>query len=160
MNPRILKKLSALAAPLLPLLGDTREQFRAVKGENYHSVFILDRRHWERSGCHPSYMADAGRIVWRAGSIAYTTRAGHRVAMLPPSQPLKGTMMVGSVAGYYEPEWDEETAWEALCALVYAFFTDFGPNGEDWLMTRIFRGPGDILRAARWIAAQSEDVFE
>lgn len=54
MNLRTLKKLFKRAAPWLPLLGDNREQFCAEAHNNYHGCFIGDRKHRERSRCHPS----------------------------------------------------------------------------------------------------------
>lgn len=45
---RSLKKLSKRAVPLLLLLGDHREQFRAEKGANHTNTPILARKHWER----------------------------------------------------------------------------------------------------------------
>jgi hypothetical protein len=73
--------------------------------------------------------------------------------MQPPFHPRKGTIMVGAVSGYYEPEWDEECAWRALSQHVYAHFTDW--SGEDRpKMLRKFACPGDVLRAAKEIVAE------
>lgn len=151
MNLRILKKLSARAAPLLPLLGDEREQFRAEPLHNYGMPLIPDRKHWERSSCHETY---EGRNDWsapRGAQIVFTTRSGRRMVMSPPSHPRAGTMMVGATTGYYEPEWDEQTAWCALEDNVRAHFTDWNEDGPTPL--RFFRGPGDIFRAAHEIIA-------
>lgn len=120
MNLRILKKLSKRAAPYLAQLGDTREQFPAIRGDNYHGMLINDRTSWERSRCHPTYRPFGGDIVRQ-------TRAGHHIVLRSPWHPLKGTIMVGAVSGYYEyePEWDEEAAYAALSNQVYDHFTDW-----------------------------------
>lgn len=152
MNLRILKKLSARAAPLLPLLGDTRQQFPAVEGDNYHGAVIRDRTCWDRSHCHPSYTGHGEEII-------YTTRAGRRVVMRPPSHPLARTIMVGGVSGYYEPEWEEECAWLALACMVHCHFTDWGElvDGDGLpipIRTRRLRTPSDIFRGAADMLAE------
>ncbi|WP_054945004.1 hypothetical protein [Novosphingobium sp. KN65.2] len=120
MNLRILKKLSKRAAPYLAALGDRREQFRAEQGENYHGLIIRDRTDWERSWCHPSH-----HIGWHREGEMYCVEArkGYRYMVRMPSHPLKGTIMVGAMEGYYEPEWDEETAYGALRTIVIDRFT-------------------------------------
>jgi hypothetical protein len=149
VNLRILKKLSKRAAPLLPLLEDAREQFRAERYDNYTGLIIRTRKHWER-GRSPH-----NKII-REGEIKYPARDGKGgyIYLHPPSHPRKGTIMVGAVSGYYEPEWDEETAWEALSALVYASFTDWDEDGPRPL--RSFNGPGDIFRAAAELIVDGE----
>ncbi|MBB3940729.1 hypothetical protein GGR39_002386 [Novosphingobium fluoreni] len=124
MNLRILKKLSKRAAPYLPLFGDTREQFRSGRGDNYHGLIIRDRTCFERSPCHSSYAQ--GAYLWGGEvRICVQARAGHRYMISPPPHPLKGTIMVGGMSGYYEPEWDEETAFGALRQQVCYHFTDW-----------------------------------
>jgi hypothetical protein len=145
VNLRILKKLSRKAAPYLPLLGDDRLQFPSEYGDNYHGVRIDDRTCWDRTRCHASYTGHGEEIVW-------TTRAGARIVMRPPSHPLPGTIMVGAVSGYYEPEWDEECAWLALSCRVRDEFCDWDETGPT--PTRRFRNPGDIFRAAEELIAQ------
>lgn len=152
MNLRILKKLSARAAPLLPLLGDTRQQFPAIEGNNYHGTVIRDRKCWDRSRCHPTYTGHGEAIV-------YTTRAGRRMVMRPPHHPLAGTIMVGGMSGYYEPEWDEECAWLALANLVWWHFTDWGDQVDSDglpvpIRTRRLRTPSDIFRGAADMLAE------
>ena len=146
MNLRTLKKLSKRAAPLLPQLGDDRQQFPAERGDNYTGRIIWDRKHWERSNCHPTYEPIS------EGEIVYATRAGRRVVMRWPCHPRKGTVMVGAVSGYYEPEWDEETAWEALSKLVRMEFTDWTPELADEMEPAVLLRPLDtpsaIFRAA------------
>lgn len=144
MNLRILKKLSKRAAPLLLLLGDTREQFRAAhhrSGENYHGLIGFPRKNWERGSCHPSY-EPIGH-----DRMKVTTRAGRSMVLSEPCHPLKGTMMVGGMSGYYEPEWDEESAWGALDYLVRIHFTDWGAE-PDPLPTRSIRSVSDVFSAA------------
>ena len=156
MNLRILKKLSKKAAPFLPLLGDHREQFRAriERGDgNFHKAFVGDRKHWERSRCHPSY---EGRNSWtrrQGAEIVFSTRAGRRIVISPPDYARKGTIMVGATSGYYEPEWDEECAWVALDTLVRDRFTDFqlllDEDYEGGVLTRELTTPAQILAAAK-----------
>ena len=150
MNLRILKKLSKRAAPLLIALGYECEQFPAAKDENYHGMVIRNRKNWERNSVHPKYEA-----IPSFGDVVFKTRKGQLMVMRPPSHPLKGTIMVGGVSGYYEPEWDEECAWSALCSMVYGNFEEYDEVEEDLKPTRIFRTPADILRAAREMAAES-----
>lgn len=143
MNLRILKKLSKRAAPLLEQLGDERKQFRAEPGENYHVTVIRARKHFER-GRSPH--AD---LIW-PDEIKHPAKDGNGyVYMHPPTHPLKGTVMVGAVSGYYEPEWDEETAWDALRQQVYYHFMDYDENTSDLKPTRVLRTPSDIFAAAR-----------
>lgn len=150
MNLRILKKLSARAAPLLPLLGDNREQFRAEKADNHTGVLILARKHFERM--RSPHSAPSGR----EGAIKMPARDGRGyIALWPPHSPRKGTLMVGATAGYYEPEWDEETAWEALMHLVYWHFMEIDKDADlAMVSTRIFRTPRDYFAAAREMIAQ------
>ncbi|MCA1490146.1 hypothetical protein I6F11_04330 [Ensifer sp. NBAIM29] len=162
MNLRILKKLSKRAAPLLPLLGDRREQFRSERGDNYHKAFIGDRKHWQRSFVHPTYQ---GRNEWRmprAAEIVFATRAGRIKAMRPPSHPRKGTIMLGWMDGGEQPEWDEECAWIALKNHVLWHFTDFDKLMDDdcppgGALTRSLRTPREVFAAAADIIAESRE---
>lgn len=158
MNLRTLKKLSKRAAPLLPLLGDTRGQFRAEPNDNYGVPLIRDRKHWERRSCYAGY---EGRNDWsiQAGAqIVFTTRAGRWRVMTPPIHPRKGTVMVGAVEGYYEPEWDETTAYRALLNLVHEHFTDYryDPETDDVerVPLRALPTPREVFKAAQEIIAQ------
>ncbi|PWJ81568.1 hypothetical protein C7441_110100 [Pseudaminobacter salicylatoxidans] len=142
MNLRILKKLSKRAAPLLPLLGDDRKQFRSAKHDNYHGCYITARKHFERGR---SVHADL--II--QGEIKNPAADGRGwIYMHPPSHPRKGTIMVGAVSGYYEPEWDEECAWSALCQLVHWHFIDIDDEGEPRPTRRLFY-PSEVFAAAR-----------
>ncbi len=157
MNLRILKKLSKRAAPLLPLLGDYRQQFLAGKWDSYTGHMIGDRACWDRSRCHPSHTSES----LGGNCILFRTRQGHAVAMRPPCHPLKGTIMVGSMEGYEEPEWSEEDAWTALCDLVFVHFTDWEIERENWdavstasSLTRDLSAPSLILAAAADMVAE------
>ncbi len=145
MNLRILKKLSKRAAPLLPLLGDSRQQFRAEKCDNYTGLLIRARKHFER--LRSPHSDPSGREL----SLKRPARDKHGgyIVMWPPHSPRKGTLMVGATSGYYEPEWDEETAWEALRTIVHHHFTDWSEDGPTPL--RRFRTPREVLAAAREI---------
>jgi len=149
VNLRTLKKLSKRAAPLLPLLGDKREQFRAEKGDNYHGSIIRDRKHFDRM--RVPFAAPAARD----GDIKRPARDGHGgwIRMAPPSHPLKGTIMVGAVSGYYEPEWDEETAWDSLRGIVHWHFVSIDEDGNKITPTRIIRTPRDVFCGALDIIA-------
>lgn len=149
MNLRILKKLSKRAAPIIAALGDRREQFRAEKHENFTGSFIHARKHWER-----------GRTVWTEipkssrGRFCYRSRAGHVIQVSNDYiHPRKGTVMVGSVSGGEEPEWDEETAWDALSDWVHAHFTDWGAK-DGPRPTRQIETPRDVFVAARDMLAE------
>ncbi len=154
MNLRILKKLSKRAAPLLAQIGDYREQFFAEKWDNYTSSAITSRKHWERSRCHPSHASEIGKNHGLLRSY-YRSRAGHVICMSAEHiHPRKGTPMVGATSGYYEPEWDEETAWDALSGYVHAHFTDYECEGGP-KQTRIIKTPSDVFRAADEIISTS-----
>ena len=141
MNLRILKKLSKRAAPLLPLLGDDREQFPAEKGQNYQGIAGHDRKHWHRTmSVHPDV---------RHGEIKYRPKHGqHWVAMREPYHPLKHTPMIGSTIGYYEPEWSESSAWEALVQCVAESFTTWNV-GDGAILHRKLDTPTLVFKAAQ-----------
>lgn len=44
--------------------------------------------------------------------------------------PLKGTLGFGRMSGYYEPEWDDESAYSALRASVFWHFIEHDADGE------------------------------
>lgn len=146
MNLRILKKLSKRAAPLLPLLGHPWDVFPAGKYECYTGIRGHDRKHWERHR--------ARYPMHRKGDITYRPTTGNGeywIVLRDSDQPIKGTPMVGAMCGYYEPEWEEKTAWEALVDLVYDHFCDWDENGPKPL--RDLSEPGLIFRAAAEILA-------
>lgn len=124
MNLRILKKLSKRAAPLLPLIGDSRKQFSAEPGDSYTGLLIMERKHWERGrSVHADTLGEH--------EIKTPARDGRGwVYARPPDHPRKGTVMVGAVSGYYEPEWSEETAWEALREAVFWRYVELDSDGD------------------------------
>lgn len=159
MNLRTLKKLSKRAAVLLPLLGDNREQFPSERGDNYHGHLITARKHWDRRRCHPKYEPRNDYRTKRGAEILHWTKAGRPVLIKPPTHPRKGTVMVGAVSGYYEPEWDEESAWRALDGLVRGHFTDWDKLEQDNVpfgsaLTRDLSTPPKVLAAARDMIAE------
>jgi hypothetical protein len=155
MNLRILKKLSKRAAPYLVKVGDMRQQFPAEKHDNYTNRIIRDRSCWERGASVHGDVIKEGEIKWLARN---PKGRGERVwcYMWPPSHPLKGTPMVGAMSGYYEPEWDEETAWEALREWVWCQCYDFESNRQ----TRALKLPSDFFRAADELISAAVHVHE
>lgn len=148
MNLRTLKKLSKRAAPYLSKIGDTREQFLAKKDENYHGLIIRDMNRLERCA---SAHADVTCEQTHVATISPRCRAGTQypfVKLSLPCHPLKGTPMVGDVSGYYEPEWDEETAWTALRNWVVGQFFGYDSKTNEVFCTRTFSTPGEIFDAA------------
>lgn len=149
MNLRTLKKLSKRAAPLLPLLGDTRPQFRADKEGGEVPIVIKARKHFER-------MRSPHSENGRQGGLAWPARDGRGyVKAWPPTSPRKGTIMVGGMSAGEEPEWSDEPAWCALTDLVFWHFTDIDGSGE-MTHTRICRTPSEVFRAAREIIADQQ----
>lgn len=147
MNLRILKKLSKRAAPYLPLLGDDRRQFPAEKHDNYTGLMITARKHFERGRSVHAELYGEGMIKTPAKD------ARGWVYAKPPVHPRKGTIMVGALEGYYEPEWDEETAYEALLDIVYSESTEWGEDGP-CALTRDLSSVGLIFAAADQLVAQ------
>lgn len=148
MNLRILKKLSKRAAPYLVRIGDKRTQFTAVDGDNFHGLKIRDITRLERTG---SPNAKSVHRDMHFATIAPKCRAGTAhpyVHLSYPSNPIKGTVMVGAMEGYYEPEWDECTAWEALRNWVRGHFWEYDEKTDRAYYTRRFRNPGEIFAAA------------
>lgn len=150
MNLRILKKLSKRAAPMLAMIGDAREQFRAETGENYHGLVGFPLKNWERSPCHPTYEP----APWDDRRFKVISRAGRHIVIAEPAHPLKGTIMVGAVSGYYEPEWAEETAWGALAERVRWHFTEYNAVSGDLEPNRVMRTPSEVLAAASVMLAE------
>ncbi len=150
MNLRILKKLSKRAAPLLPLLGDNREQFLSEAGDNYHGLHIRARKHWERS------IAIHGIARPDGYATSPRCRTGHQypfIHVYPPLHPWPRTAMIGGMTGYYEPEWDEESAYGALATYVHYAFMDYTDAGE-MMAARPLRTPRQIFAAAAELIAE------
>jgi hypothetical protein len=91
--------------------------------EGHTSVGGCDRKHWQRLSVNHD-----GK-PWRGNVKFKVKRAERWVVMYPPMSPLKGTVMVGEISRYYEPEWSEQTAWEALQRIVFEHFTDWTEQG-------------------------------
>lgn len=149
MNLRILKKLSARAAPLLPLLGDHREQFKAEHDDNYHGLLIRDRKHFDR--CRSVHDEVYGELAFKTPARDGRGWINHS----PPSHPRKGTVMVGGMGCGDEPEWNEETAWEALSQLVFWNFVDVNGETLDVTPTRELKTPSQVFAAAADLIAES-----
>lgn len=154
MNLRILKKLSKRAAPLLPLLGENRKVFKCDEGGDI-GFYIMDRKHWERMCVH-----HGGASCQSRPTLKYKVRRGtHWIVMWAPHDAWPGTMMVGAMSGYYEPEWSEQTAWEALLDIVWDHFTELeyvtdSTGDAEWptpTCTRDLSTPTLVLAAAREI---------
>ena len=145
MNLRILKKLSKRAVPMLALLGDDRQVFAAVKDDNYTNIIIYERKHWERGWSVHADLHDEYEVKSLRPN-------GRFVYMKPPSHPRKGTPMVGAMLGYYEPEWEEETAFEALQDIVWNAFANWDDEGRP-TRTRSLRTAREIFTAAEEIIA-------
>lgn len=157
MNLRILKKLSKRAVPYLAKIERGGKLFRAEKGDSYTKTLIWDRSCWERGASVHGDKIREGEIKWlarsRKGRGDYLWCYAH-----PPSHPLKGTMMIGATTGYYQPEWDEETAWEALQSWVHGQFFDYDPETNEAFSTRPLRTVTDIFRAADELLAQKGEA--
>lgn len=151
MNLRTLKKLSKRAAPYLALLGDQRKQFLARKDENYTGRVIMERKHWERG------RSVHDETIWDR-EIKTPARDGNGwVYQHPPCHPRKGTIMVGETSGYYEPEWSEETAYEALVGLVDVETIEivFDDEGEpDFASPLVDFTPSNVFRMADRLVAE------
>lgn len=92
MTLPLLKELSERALPILEKHfshGLRAGAFLAEDGLNYHG--------WQIACACPAEQLGGCECQWH---------------------PLAGTPMVGGMSGYYEPEWDEETAYEALHHIV------------------------------------------
>jgi len=158
MNLRILKKLSKMAATLLPSLPTWHagESFIAERnGGGSTDSAGHDRKHWDRCrSVHDD--APFGGIVIRA-------RAGGRrypfLHLHNPSIVWAGTPMVGWWSGYETREWEERTAWEelsetALSDVTDYVFEDLGVGGPEYQVVARKRlaNPAAILRHARTMA--------
>lgn len=155
MNLRILKKLSKRAVPLLHQLGEKRTIFSAKKEENYHGLIIKDMTRLERWGSSHANAINSQRHV---ATITPKCRQGTEqpyVKCYQPQHPIKGTPMVGWVSGYYEPEWIEETTYEALLnRVIWAFFEYNATGGGRF--TKSFRYPSDVFRSAAELLSRSQ----
>lgn len=144
MNLRLLKKLSKRAAPLVALLGDEREQYPAKKDGNDLGMGGFERKHLMRWSVPYPFENDC----------KYMPRHGKQwVVLRQPWHPWKGTIMLGAMEGYYEPEWSEQTAWGALVEHVYLAFSEYDPTTENLRCARRLDTAGRILAAAEELVA-------
>lgn len=161
MNKRILKKLSKRAEPLLAALGRTPKEFYISEGDSYTSSTGHDRKHWERNRArYPLNLR---------GEIHIQPRTGEGVIVLDENylNPWPGTVMLGWMVGYYEPEWEEDDAWSFLKSLVRDTFMEvrevpesddgLGCPAMDWVCLRRLRNPSQILRAVPELIAQHQE---
>lgn len=153
MNLRILKKLSKRAAPLLPHLGERRGQFRARKHENYTGILIKERKCWDRWPTHPNN--PVGPLGAERG-FRVQARAGHKYVLRPTCHPMNGTIMVGAMEGHEEPEWSEETAYEALQRIVEWNFMVYDQETEELGCSRPLGTPSMLFQAAADMRAERE----
>lgn len=121
MNLRVLKKLSKRAAPYLAKLGDSREIFASNERAGGIATLITERKHMRR---WPRPKA-INRVSDGPHDIVARRPGGGVTVFRQPSDPRKGTLMVGSMSGHETPEWDEEDCWQALRSIVFAHFTDW-----------------------------------
>ncbi|TAA12431.1 hypothetical protein EA658_10030 [Pseudoxanthomonas winnipegensis] len=159
MNLRILKKLSKRVRPLLEKLvahHSLTHYTTSEKGDGSVSTLGFDRKHWQRN---PARHAEPF-----GGVVCISARRDGRVLpfvhIREPWSPWHGTPMVGWMDGYYEPEWEERSAWEYLCDLVDDICgeyveveadpsDEFGITGLAWRWNRRVRNPSQILQVAR-----------
>lgn len=130
MNPRILKKLTRKAEPIIISLGLIKGLERVVAGPvdgDIENTVRVDRKY---------------RWRYRGGKIsAYFTQ-------------LPGTVGYGGMSGYYEPEWWDMCAWSMLKEFVFDSFSDWDkPDESGWpenkCPRKLKRNPAAILRYAR-----------
>ena len=83
------------------------------------------------------------------------------IAIFPPYHARKGTIMVGGLSGYYEPEWDETTAYEALVDCLSNHFTDWENFDEDEgnypICSRDLSKPRFVFQAANEAIARAKE---
>lgn len=156
MNLRILKKLSKRALKYLEQFQNGQELFFAQKGESYHGIIIKDHSRLERiPSCHNDVISHDTYV----GTIEPKCRKGNKwpyVKLYAPSHPIKNTPMLGGMSGYYEPEWDEWTVWEAFTHWVYDHFLEYDLKTNNLVITREFRHPKEFFQAADDIVKAEE----
>jgi hypothetical protein len=116
MSLRILKKLSKAAAPIL---------VKHYAGQ-YGEAFLSDR-HDNHTGLKTRCKCKGKKRKREFHYCLY-------------KYPLAGTPMVGATEGYYEPEWEEKTAYEWLHEAVRWQNRPTNASDEEW---------ADIMRVAR-----------
>lgn len=159
MNLRILKKLSKLAVPQLLALEEAERRkithFVSEKGdEGYIRRGGHDRKHWDRSpAVHDQPFNDASIV------ISPRIRAGTRcpfIHIAPPYLTWAGTPMVGWNSGSYEPEWEEESAWDHLMETADNAAVQI--KGDEMVWGPKYPNPSAVLRWAEQyvLAAQAK----
>lgn len=147
MNLRTLKKLSKRALPYLELLGCRLETF--ITGPETSNGFTnchIERKHFERARSKHDDL-----LFWPYKAKAYDGNGF--IYMHKPSRLWDGTPIVGWQSGYFEPEWEEETAYEWLKIEVENHFIDwpkFELTDETGYpaLTRRLDTPRQIFKAA------------
>jgi hypothetical protein len=128
MDLRILKKKSNQSASIIARHYEARQDtFIAERGESYHGLKIRygHLRHKPRFTCQCQY------------------------------HPLKGTPMFGGMSGYYEPEWEERTAFGELCELVMWGDRAGSMTDSEWERVLKITGvtPVDLVELRQWAEA-------
>lgn len=133
MNPRILKKLTKKAEPIIIALGLTKGLDRVVSDAegDVETCCKVDRKHrWRsRNGVFSHYF-----------------------------DQLHGTVGYGCVQGYEEPEWGDYCCWSILKEYVFDSFTDWDNfHGDGWpenhCPRKLIRNTAEILKFGRELAA-------
>ena len=125
MNPRILKKLSKRADPIVAQITQL-ERFVTRPGDDIDSSQRVERKYVDRWFGKPN-------------------KHGYFL-------PLKGTVGYGQTTGYYEEEWEEDDAYSVLKRIVESYFTDWSSfdfdSGDYPQLTVRLKWPSDIFKHA------------
>lgn len=154
MNLRILKKLSKRVAPVVQEISKHQGYtcFVADTNDNFTNTRGHDRKHWER-------MFSKNGDYLCSGDIKTKTKNGSGYIWLSQQyiHPWKNTEMIGWTYGYYEPEWEEETAWDFFKNHVWSGFNDYESilDSEDelglpnfqWVSRRKLNNPSQYFKA-------------
>lgn len=132
MNPRILKKLSKRADPIVrKLVTIDRFVINDSRDRQIDSSQRMEKKHWERWGKKPN-------------------RYGYFKALM-------GTVGYGKMQGYYEREWEENDAYSILKNLVADHFTDwesFDYESDEYPKCSInISNPSVVFEAAKQLAS-------
>ncbi len=137
MNPRILKKLTRKAEPIIIRLGLTKGLERVLSGHDgdlEQTVRVDRKHHWRYRG---------GKFSQHFSQLA-------------------GTVGYGGMSGYYEPEWYDRCCWSMLKDFVFESFTDWenyhGHTGwpDNKCPRKLKRNTAAILKHARLNLAINE----
>lgn len=128
MNPRILKKLSKKAEPIIAALGLTKGLERCLSGHegDVETCVVVDLKH---------------RTRYPGG------RFGDSFEQIP------GVVGYGEMSGYYEPEWRDRCCWSILKDFVFESFDEWICAENEWpenhCPRKLKRNPAAILKYAR-----------